>query len=36
MSLQPELKDELVILKPLHENHFDALFEVAKDPMIWK
>lgn len=36
MNLQPTLEDDLIILKPLKEDHFEALYEVAKDPLIWK
>ena len=36
MNLQPTLEDDLIILKPLSEEHFEALYDVAKDPMIWK
>ncbi len=36
MNLQPELEDELIMLKALNENDFDALYEVAKDPLIWE
>ncbi len=36
MNLQPTLKNDLVILRPLRENDFEALYEVAKDPLIWE
>ncbi len=36
MNLQPELEDELIVLKPLSENDFESLYEVAKDPLIWE
>ena len=36
MNLQPTLKNDLVILRPLRENDFKALYEVAKDPLIWE
>lgn len=36
MNLQPTLEDKLVILRPLRECDFGQLYEVAKDPMIWK
>jgi len=36
MNLQPALEDELIILKPLNENDFEELYEVAKDPLIWE
>ena len=36
MDLQPTLKDDLIILIPLSEEHFEVLYEVAKDPLIWE
>lgn len=37
MNLQPTfLKNELVTLEPLKENHFDELYAVACDPLIWE
>jgi len=33
---QPILKGELVELRPLHADDFDALFAVASDPLIWE
>jgi len=35
-SLQPILKGELLELRPLHTQDFDALYAVAKDPLIWE
>ncbi len=35
MNLQPVLEDDLVLLRPLHENDFEALFAVASDKEIW-
>jgi len=36
-NLQPEiLEDELVKLIPLQENHFEELYKVASDPLIWE
>ncbi len=35
-DLQPVLKGELVELRPLREEDFDALFAVASDPLIWE
>lgn len=32
---QPILEDEKVILYPLKETDFDALYEVASDPEVW-
>ena len=36
MNLQPTLQNDLIILRPLRENDFEALYEVAKDPLIWE
>lgn len=36
MNLQPILEDDLIILKPLREEHFEVLYKVAKDPLIWE
>ena len=36
MNLQPILQNDLAILMPLRENDFEALYEVAKDPLIWE
>lgn len=36
MNLQPTLENDLIILKPLKASHFDALYEVARDPLIWE
>lgn len=36
MNLQPTLSNELVLLRPLDAQDFDALFKVAKDPLIWE
>lgn len=35
-DLQPHLKGELIELRPLVENHWDDLFAVASDPLIWE
>lgn len=36
-SLQPEfLENEIIKLIPLHEDHFEALYKVASDPLIWE
>lgn len=36
-NLQPEiLEDQTVQLIPLHENHFEELYKVASDPLIWE
>lgn len=36
VNLQPVLTSKLVILRPLQKDDFEALFGVAKDPLIWK
>jgi len=36
MNLQPILEDDLVLLRPLHENDFEALYEIASDKTIWE
>src|SRR5437868_8947710 len=35
-ELQPRLIGELLELRPLDRNDFDALFEAANDPLIWE
>ena len=35
-DLQPNLKGDLLELRPLREDDFDALFGVASDPLIWE
>jgi RimJ/RimL family protein N-acetyltransferase len=35
-DLQPTLKGEIVELRPLRAEDFDALFAVASDPLIWE
>jgi RimJ/RimL family protein N-acetyltransferase len=35
-DLQPTLRGELLELRPLAEDDFDALFAVASDPLIWE
>lgn len=37
MNLQPtHLKNDIVWLEPLQQNHFDELYLVASDPLIWE
>jgi N-acetyltransferase len=36
MELQPNLKGELVELRPLKAEDFDDLYAVASDPLIWE
>lgn len=35
-DLQPTLTGDLIELRPLREDDFDALFAVASDPLIWE
>ena len=35
-DLQPHLKGELIELRPLTPEHWDDLFAVASDPLIWQ
>lgn len=35
-DLQPVLKGELIELRPLRPDDFDALYKVASDPLIWE
>jgi RimJ/RimL family protein N-acetyltransferase len=35
-DLQPHLKGELIELRPLTPEHWDDLFAVASDPLIWE
>lgn len=36
INLRPVLEDDLVLLRPLHENDFEALYAVASDKEIWE
>ena len=36
MNLQPHLEDDLIIIRPLQEDDFRALYAVASDPLIWE
>jgi RimJ/RimL family protein N-acetyltransferase len=36
MDLQPILQGELLLLRPLRADDFDALHAVASDPLIWE
>jgi len=36
MELQPTLSNDLVLLRPLKDSDYDALYAVAKDPKIWE
>lgn len=35
-NFQPTLKGQLLNLRPLRPDDFDALYEVASDPLIWE
>lgn len=35
-ELQPTLEDELIILRPLEKDDFDALYAAASDQLIWE
>lgn len=35
-DLQPTLRGELLVLRPLRAEDFDALYAVASDPLIWE
>ena len=35
-DVQPTLVGDLVSARPLHRNDFEALYEVASDPLIWE
>jgi len=35
-DLQPHLKGELIELRPLRPDHWDEVFTVASDPLIWE
>jgi RimJ/RimL family protein N-acetyltransferase len=36
VSLQPVLENELIRLQPLQQSDFEALYQVASDPLIWE
>ena len=36
IDLQPTLKGDLIQVRPLRPDDFDALFSVASDPLIWE
>lgn len=36
MNLQPTLESDLILLRPLRKDDFEALYEVANDPLIWE
>ncbi len=36
LDFQPELSSDLVVLRPLREEHFKALYHLAKDPLVWE
>ena len=36
MNMQPILDHETIHLRPLKENDFEPLYQIAKDPLIWE
>lgn len=36
IDLQPTLKNDLFMLRPLREDDFNALYDAANDPLIWE
>ena len=36
MNLQPILENETIHLRPLKEDDFEPLYQIAKDPLIWE
>jgi RimJ/RimL family protein N-acetyltransferase len=36
LDTQPVLKGELLSLRPLREEDYDSLYDVARDPLIWE
>jgi N-acetyltransferase len=36
IAIQSKLENDLVVLYPLHEHDFEALYSVAADPKIWE
>ena len=36
INLQPTLENDLVVVRPLRNEDFEALFQVANDPKIWE
>jgi RimJ/RimL family protein N-acetyltransferase len=36
IDIQPVLKGDLIELRPLRQDDFDLLYEVASDPLIWE
>lgn len=36
MNIQPFLEDDLILIRPLKEEDFEALYAVASDPLIWE
>ena len=35
-DLQPTLENNLILLRPLNQEDYDSLYQVAKDPLIWE
>ncbi len=36
MNLQPVLQDDYLLLRPLQQSDFEALYAAASDPLIWE
>ena len=36
MNLQPTLENDIVLLRPLKNEDFEYLYDIAKDPLIWE
>lgn len=36
MNIQPSLSNELISIRPINKNDFDALFEIASDKLLWE
>lgn len=36
MNLQPHLENETIKLIPLQESDFEALYQIASDPLVWE
>lgn len=36
LNLQPELENKIIKIRPLRNDDFETLFEIASDPLIWE
>ncbi|WP_428225446.1 GNAT family N-acetyltransferase [Flavobacterium sp.] len=36
MNLQPTLENDTILLAPLEINDFEALYQIASDPLVWE